>query len=182
MPSLPAALERLLRDRFAVPALRNVRKRPGCDPSRWTLGTLIGRIREGVDRETGPTARQFDLVITAAGIDRTSLAALLSYQGVSDARLQWLLSQQDLPKYWWIQLKSSLCPVEIQLIHIRRSRGLYTRLNHKTTASAEHELAGLLWSRSKLPNKPRICLHKRSPHYQDRTCPPSYTGMRGRWS
>ncbi|MGY1914042.1 hypothetical protein [Blastococcus sp. SYSU DS0973] len=74
---LCASLERLLRDRLAVPALINVADTPGCDAGRWTLGTLITRLRESTLGRENRAARELKTFLDNRGIKSTLLGALL---------------------------------------------------------------------------------------------------------
>jgi hypothetical protein len=75
---LCAPLERLLRDRLADPALLHIRYRPGCDPRRWTLGTLLMHLEEAVARRpTGPAPRALRRFLADARVPSRTLATLL---------------------------------------------------------------------------------------------------------
>ena len=65
---LCAPVERLLRDRLARPALAAIRNRSGCDPDRWTLGTLLGRLSQALDDgPRGPAAAELRRYLDSTG-------------------------------------------------------------------------------------------------------------------
>jgi len=75
---LCAPLERLLRDRLAEPALSRLHDRPGCNPARWTLGTLLVRLEEATtDRPSGPASQALRRYLADARVQAGALAALL---------------------------------------------------------------------------------------------------------
>ena len=74
---LCAPIERLLRNRLAEPALLHLRYRPGCDAGRWTLGTLLVRLKEAVNSPSGPAARALRRYLNEADIPSRTLADLL---------------------------------------------------------------------------------------------------------
>lgn len=74
---LCSPLERLLRDRLAAPALASILNRRGCDPARWTLGTLLARLDEALRNPAGPVTRALERHITAREIDPQLLLPLI---------------------------------------------------------------------------------------------------------
>lgn len=75
---LCAPLERLLRERVALPALANALTQPGCNPERWTLGSMILRLREAVTGPSWRAPRELRRHLAAAGVDLDSLSNLLT--------------------------------------------------------------------------------------------------------
>lgn len=75
---LCAPIERLLRERLAVPALMGVREQPGCNAERWTLGTLLLRLREAIGGGSGIAARRLRHHLNGEGLDLPSLAILVA--------------------------------------------------------------------------------------------------------
>ncbi|SCG39679.1 hypothetical protein GA0074704_0859 [Micromonospora siamensis] len=75
---LCAPIERLLRERLAMPALSGVRGQPGCNAERWTLGTMLLRLREALGGGNGIVARQLRQHMDGEGLDLSSLATLVT--------------------------------------------------------------------------------------------------------
>jgi len=75
---LCAPLERLLHDRCAAPALASVRNRPGCDPGRWTLGTLLVRLTEAITTPGGQATRELRTYLTSNQTDLAALGRLIT--------------------------------------------------------------------------------------------------------
>ena len=80
---LCSALERLLRENLAVPALSQVSGHEGCDPNRWTMGTLIRRLQEAITDPTWRAPRALRHHMVRSGVDLSELGRLL-------AELDWL--------------------------------------------------------------------------------------------
>lgn len=75
---LCAPVERLLRDRLAQPALAEIRNQSGCDPDRWTLGTLLARLSQALDDgPRGPAAAELRQYLDSTGAALSPIEALL---------------------------------------------------------------------------------------------------------